>query len=196
VTKAALRKIYKEKRKKISWKDKECWTDLILVNFQKLDLPFINCVHTYLAIKDQNEVETGNITRYLSFKNLGLKIVVPKINLNEGEMKHYIFNDAVEMASGLFGIIEPVKGEKVSADEIDLVITPLLAFDKRGYRVGYGKGFYDKFLSDCNEEVIKIGLSFFEPEAQIDDINQYDIPLNYCVTPQRVFDFTGIRESF
>jgi 5-formyltetrahydrofolate cyclo-ligase len=65
----------------------------------------------------------------------------------------------------------------------------LLAFDTRGYRVGYGKGYYDRFLTECRPDVIKVGLSFFEPEKQIDDINRFDIPLNYCVTPQQVFQF-------
>ena len=189
MTKATLRKIYKEKRKQISFKDKERWTDLILINFQKLDLPFINCVHTYLAIEDQNEVETETICRYLTFKNPGIKIVVPKINLNTGEMKHYIFNEALEMAPNSFGIIEPVNGEKISADKIDLVITPLLAFDKRGCRVGYGKGFYDKFFQQCNSNVIKVGLSFFDAEEIIDDTNAYDIPLHYCITPHSLHTF-------
>lgn len=189
MTKAVLRKIYKEKRKEISTKDIEIWTDLILINFQKLDLPFINCVHTYLAIQNQNEVETENITRYLAFKNPGLKIVVPKINLDKAEMQHYIFNDDVEMASNSFGIIEPVRSEKVCADEIDMVITPLLAFDNAGNRVGYGKGFYDKFFEKCNNNVIRVGLSFFNAEEIIDDINQYDIPLHYCITPHTVYTF-------
>lgn len=189
MTKAALRKIYKERRKEISWKDKERWTDLILINFQKLDLPFINCVHTYLAIEDQNEVETENITRYLTFKNPGLKTVVPKINLDAAEMKHYIFNDDVEVALNSFGIVEPVKGEKVDPDKIELVLTPLLAFDKRGYRVGYGKGFYDKFFPQCKQDVIRIGLSFFDPEESIDDINPYDITLHYCITPSNIYKF-------
>ena len=189
MTKAALRKIYKEKRKQISWKDKERWTDLILINFQKLDLPFIDCVHTYLAIEDQNEIETENITRYLTFKNPGLKIVVPKINLDAGEMRHYIFNDDVEMKPNDFGIIEPVKGEKVPAGEIDLVLTPLLAFDERGYRVGYGKGFYDKFFKQCKSSVIRVGLSFFDAEEDIDNVNPHDVPLHYCITPDKVYTF-------
>jgi 5-formyltetrahydrofolate cyclo-ligase len=189
VTKAALRKKYKEKRKDISWKDKERWTDIILINFQKLNLPFINCVHTYLAIEEQNEVDTGNITRYLTFQNPGIKIVVPKINLDAGEMKHYIFNDDVEMVPNSFGIIEPAKGEKIDPAEINIVLTPLLAFDKKGYRVGYGKGFYDKFFEQCNSDVIRIGLSFFEAEETIDNINEHDIPLHYCITPNNVYTF-------
>ena len=189
MTKAALRKIYKEKRKQVSHKDIERWTDLVLINFQKLELPFINCVHTYLAIEDQNEIETGNIIRYLKFKNPGLKTVVPKINLDAGEMLHYIFNDDVEMVPNAFGIIEPVKGEKVDPGEIDLVLTPLLAFDKRGYRVGYGKGFYDKFFKQCTKDAIRVGLSFFEPEEMIDDVNPFDVPLQYCITPRQVYTF-------
>lgn len=189
MTKTEIRKIYKEKRKQISWKEKEQWTDLLLINYQKIDLPFINCVHTYLAIEDQNEVDTENITRYLSFKNPGLKIAVPKINLDAGEMRHYIFNDDVEMKTNSFGIIEPVSGKKVFADEIDVVLTPLLAFDKKGYRVGYGKGFYDKFFMQCRTDVIKVGVSFFDAVNAIDNINEFDIPLNYCITPQRVYAF-------
>ena len=70
-----------------------------------------------------------------------------------------------------------------------MVLTPLLAFDKKGNRVGFGKGYYDKFFSQCRSDVIKIGLSFFEAEDLIDDINSYDIPLNFCVTPQTVYRF-------
>lgn len=189
MTKAALRKIYKEKRKDISVQDNERWTDLILINFQKVDLPFINCVHTYLPIVNQNEVDTENIIRYLKFKNPGIRIVVPKINLKEGEMIHYNFNEDVEMAVNSFGILEPVKGEKIMADEIDLVLAPLLAFDKGGNRVGYGKGFYDKFFSQCNDNMIRVGLSFFEAEEMIDDITPFDMPLHYCITPQSVYKF-------
>lgn len=189
MTKAELRKSYKEKRKQITWKDKERWTDLILINFQKLDLPFINCVHTYLAIENYNEVDTENVTGYLKFINPGIKIVVPKINLDAGEMKHYILDDNSEMAQNSFGIIEPINGEKVNANEIDIVITPLLAFDKYGYRVGYGKGFYDKFFKQCKEDVMKIGLGFFEAEESIDDINVNDVALDYCITPKNIYTF-------
>ncbi|MDQ6904138.1 MAG: 5-formyltetrahydrofolate cyclo-ligase [Bacteroidota bacterium] len=196
MTKAAIRNIYKEKRKQLSIAEVVKLTDLILINFQKINLPFISFAHTYIASEKLGEIDTLAITRYLEFKNPGLKILVPRIDRLSGSMHHLHYNDEVEFEDNAFGIPEPTGGEKFSADIIDLVLIPLLAFDKQGNRVGYGKGFYDKFLSECNEEAIKIGLSFFEPEAQIDDINQYDIPLNYCVTPQHVFDFTGARQSF
>jgi 5-formyltetrahydrofolate cyclo-ligase len=70
-----------------------------------------------------------------------------------------------------------------------VVFVPLLAFDEVGNRVGYGKGFYDKFLGNCKKEVIKIGLSFYEAEPEIIDIYTNDIRLNYCITPQNIYKF-------
>ena len=66
---------------------------------------------------------------------------------------------------------------------------PLLAFDKKGNRVGYGKGFYDQFLSKCHPETIKIGVSFFESETLFSDTLSTDIQLDYCVTPTKVYNF-------
>lgn len=190
MTKAELRKAYKEKRNRLSAQEVEKFTDLILIHFQQIRLPFIAYLHTYIASEKLGEADTSALTRYLQFKNPGLKILVPRIDIASGNMQHLHFHDEVELIHNAFGIAEPAAGETFEPNEIDLVLVPLLAFDKRGYRVGYGKGYYDKFLSQCRDDVIKIGLSFFEPEEQIDDINQFDISLNYCVTPQRVFKFT------
>ncbi len=189
MTKTELRNIYKEKRKQLSTKDIEMMTDLILINFQKIELPFLSCVHTYIASQKLGEVETAHLIKFLQFKNPGLKISVPKIDVPTGDMHHFHFEDNIELVDNLFGITEPTGGTKISADEIDLVLVPLLAFDKRGYRVGYGKGYYDKFFAECRKDVLKIGLSFFDAEEPIGDINQFDISLNYCVTPQRIYDF-------
>lgn len=66
---------------------------------------------------------------------------------------------------------------------------PLLAYDKQGNRVGYGKGFYDKFLSQCKPNVVKIGLSFFEPEDLIEDIFENDVKLDVCITTLEIYNF-------
>lgn len=187
MTKANLRSIYKEKRRLISYTEKAKFTDLLLINFQKIDLPFISCVHTYLAKDD--EADTQHITGYLKFCNPGLLVCAPKINTITGQIENFIYKEDTDTALNKFGIEEPVSDEKIDISDIDVVLTPLLVFDKKGNRVGFGKGFYDRFLSQCKSDVIKIGLSFFEAEEIIEDTNQFDIPLNYCVTPTQVYSF-------
>jgi 5-formyltetrahydrofolate cyclo-ligase len=190
MTKQDLRNIFKEKRKALSIHDIEKMNDLILINFQKLDLPFINCVHTYVASLKLGEPDTAVIIRYLQFKNPLVKIVIPKIDIHSESMVHYHFDEEMEMVSNAFGIDEPKEGNLISENEIDLVLIPLLAFDKRGFRVGFGKGYYDKFLARCKPDVIKTGLSFFDPVDEIKDISGFDIPLNFCITPKEIFSFS------
>ncbi|MDQ2720741.1 MAG: 5-formyltetrahydrofolate cyclo-ligase [Bacteroidota bacterium] len=189
MTKKELRNIYKEKRKEISLEKIEKYNDLILINFQKINLGDVKCVHTYLASLKLREADTAKIIRYLKFKNPGIKVTVPKIDIRSGKMHHHVFDDTMEIINNDYGIDEPVSEIKITETEIDLVIVPLLAFDKSGFRVGYGKGYYDKFLSQCREDVIKIGVSFFEPVDEIEDINQFDLTLNYCATPEQLFAF-------
>ena len=189
MTKSELRKIYKEKRRMLTPQQVEKFNDLILINFQKIELPFVSCIHTYLASEKLGEAETLTIMRFLEFKNPELIVLIPKIDITTGNMQHFHFHDETELMHNVFGISEPASGTTFEASDIDLVLVPLLAFDEQGFRVGYGKGFYDKFLSTCREDVIKIGLSFFDAVREIEDINQYDIPLDYCVTPQHVYEF-------
>ena len=74
-------------------------------------------------------------------------------------------------------------------NKIEVVFVPLLGYDLKGNRVGYGKGFYDRFLSECKPETLKIGLSFFEPEELITDVFVEDVKLDYCVTPKETYQF-------
>ena len=88
-----------------------------------------------------------------------------------------------------FGIEEPVQAALINPAELDAVLVPLLISDTQGFRVGYGKGYYDRFLYNCRRDVLKIGFSYFEPVDQIDDIHQFDIPLSICVTPNKIYEF-------
>lgn len=189
MTKKQLRILYKEKRKELSLPAIEKFNDLILINFQKIELPPVRCVHIYLASLRLREVNTAMVIRYLEFKNPGLKVAVPRINERTGNMQHFHLSEGVELIHNGYGIDEPKNAKEILINEIDLVLIPLLAFDKNGYRVGYGKGYYDKFLSAVRPGVIKIGLSFFDAIDGIEDIDSYDIPLNYCVTPHRLYNF-------
>jgi 5-formyltetrahydrofolate cyclo-ligase len=104
-------------------------------------------------------------------------------------MQHYIYDDETVLQPNRYDIMEPAGGKVVAEDQIDVVIVPLLSFDEKGNRVGYGKGFYDRFLSRCREDVIKIGLSFFDAGKRIDDTDEFDIPLTYCITPGKIYEF-------
>ena len=104
-------------------------------------------------------------------------------------MTHFLLTENTRFIKNDYGIPEPVNGLEVPVSKIDVVFVPLLAYDKKGNRVGYGKGFYDRFLKKCRPDVIKIGLSFFEPEEQIEDISLDDVKLDFCVTPYGVYGF-------
>lgn len=143
--------------------------------------------HLFLTIEEQKEIETEYILNVLQGKDK--EIVVSKSDFHSIEMIHYLLTDNTKLKKNEYNIPEPIDGIEVPVSKIDVVFVPLIAFDVKGNRVGYGKGFYDKFLSKCNPETIKIGLSFFEAEDEIVDITSNDITLNYCITPEKVYTF-------
>src|SRR5690606_39308488 len=106
-------------------------------------------------------------------------------------MRHFIWDAATILTLNHWGIPEPESGTAIQPQAIDVVFVPLLVFDTQGNRVGYGKGFYDRFLSECRPTVMKIGLSLFGPIAAIADTDNYDIRLDTCVTPERIWRFTA-----
>ena len=99
------------------------------------------------------------------------------------------YNSSSELIQNSLGIEEPSGGTVLAPEVVDVVLVPLLAFDPKGYRVGYGKGYYDRYLFRCRPDVLKIGFSFFEPVDSIDDISLFDVPLNYSITPMRLYEF-------
>jgi 5-formyltetrahydrofolate cyclo-ligase len=189
MTKKEARKIYKEKRSGLTVGEMNRFDDLILIHFQQLALPAIFYVHTYLAITEKKEIETDHLLHYLEFRHPELKIVIPRMDPSTNELMAVEYNDDVEVLKNDWGIPEPVNGNLIAENLIDLVFVPLLAFDLDGYRVGYGKGYYDKFLAKCRPDVLKVGFSYFEAIERISDREHFDIPLTYCITPQRIYEF-------
>jgi 5-formyltetrahydrofolate cyclo-ligase len=143
--------------------------------------------HIFLPIIEQKEVDTEVILHMLAGKDK--EIIVSKSDFESRKMTHYLLTDATKIKKNDYNIPEPIDGIEIPTSKIEVVFVPLLAFDKKGNRVGYGKGFYDRFLSECNPETIKIGLSFFDAEELISDVNDDDIRLNSCITPNTVFSF-------
>ncbi len=187
--KKEARKIYKEKRLALSEKERMKLDDLMLIQFQSAEIPFIESLLTYWPIEENNEPDTHLFTEFLKFRNPEMKVCYPVSDFNTGTMQPAITGiDTPFIKTGL-NIFEPQSKDFLPAADIDMVFVPLLAFDNNGFRVGYGKGFYDKWLAGCLPGCIKVGFSYFEPIYGIDGLHEFDLPLNLCITPQNVYVF-------
>ncbi len=187
--KKELRKIYKEKRAALSAKEKEEMS-LAIAN-QLITMPIwdLTYYHIFLPIENHNEIDTEFILHLLSGRDK--EIVISRSNFEDCSMTHFLLTDNTKIKKNEFNIPEPVDGIEVPVTKIDVIFVPLLAFDKAGHRVGYGKGFYDTFLGACRENTIKIGLSFFEAVDSIQGLYDTDVMLDFCVTPNMIYDFSS-----
>ncbi len=184
--KSEARKIHKELRTLSTEENREDWSIAIGNNLLKLPIWEKIYYHLFLPIEAQREVDTEHILHILFAKSK--EIVLSKSNFENHSMQHILLTENTRILKNEYGIPEPVEGIEVPTSKLEVVFIPLLAFDEEGNRVGYGKGFYDRFLKETN--AIKIGLSFFEATAPIEDIYQEDIGLDYCVTPKKTYNFT------
>ncbi len=189
MTKKELRVKYKAKRLALSEKDRNKLDDLLLIQFQKLSFENISTLFSYMPMPHTAEPGTHLFTRYLEHLIPGLQTAFPKTDFTNNSMKAIALDEDTGFAINEFQITEPEGDNIVSPEEIDLVFVPMLTCDKNGYRVGYGKGFYDRYLAQCREDIIAIGFSYFEPEEQIADVNEFDVPITYCVTPHVIYEF-------
>lgn len=187
MTKSESRKVYLSLRKQFSKEEISSFSELIsqqlLSNFQ-----FSNStISIFLPIEGKNEVNLYGFIDEL--KKLPAKIVVPKADFDSLEMSHFVYTDASQLEISAYGIPEPIFGEQVTENTIDFVIVPLVIFDQKGYRTGYGKGFYDRFLAKCSPSTLFIGVSFFEPIEMLSDVHSNDIRLHFCITPKTIYKF-------
>ena len=187
MNKSELRLKYKALRQQFSSQEIEDKSLAIANNLLKLDIWKKTYYHLFLTIEEQKEVDTEFILQILAGKDK--EIVISKSNFTSLKMTHFLLTDNTKIKKNKFNVPEPIDGLEVPASKIDVVFVPLLAFDTKGNRIGYGKGFYDKFLSECKPEMIKIGLSFFEAEEKIEASFVNDIPINICVTPEKTYYF-------
>jgi 5-formyltetrahydrofolate cyclo-ligase len=187
--KSNLRKIYREKRSLLTVKERNKLDDLLLIQFQKLSLDDVQVLLTYSPSEQMAEPNTFLFSNYLSHMIPGLEICYPVTDFDTLEMQARQVNDHTAFHLTEFGIEEPSDGAEIDPQQIDLVFVPMLICDSKGYRVGFGKGFYDRFLPKCRPGVLKLGFSYFEPVDSIDDTHQFDIPLDFCITPERVIEF-------
>lgn len=185
--KAELRKKYLKKRATLS-SDEIDSLSLEIAN-QSLQLPIWNYsnFHVFLSITEKGEINTEYLLHILQGKDKN--IIVPKTDFKSQSLSHFLLTDNTKIKKNKWGIPEPEDGIPFPEDKIEVVFIPLLAFDKIGNRIGYGKGFYDRFLCKCRPETVKIGLSLFEAVEGHIETHTFDVPLNYCITPTNIYRF-------
>lgn len=187
--KADLRKLFISKRETLDSSQIESYSKKIkTLFFENFNLTH-KSIHVFMPINHQKEVNTHFILDSI-FDQETSKIVTSKSDFTDNSLTHYKIDSTTKFEIDKYKIPYPTNATEVDVKEINIVLVPLLCFDKKGHRVGYGKGFYDRFLNRCNSNTITIGLSFFDPlDELISDINSFDKPLNYCITPKTIHHF-------
>lgn len=192
--KATLRQQFLSRRLNIARSSYWILTDEIINQVKLIDWNEFKVVHVFLPIRKHNEVDTFSILNYFKYEHQNLQIVIPRTDFKNTGMQNILYDHKYTiLGRNKYDIPEPIHGKIISVDKVDIVFIPLLACDLKGNRVGYGKGFYDRFLSQCRPDVKKIGLSFFDPVDEISDVNGFDVPLDMCITPGKTWVFTSVR---
>lgn len=185
--KSDIRKKFKNKRGALSYEERKNQSkqiaELVATNFNIKD----KVVSIFLPIERLNEVNTTYLIGYLDQANS--TVCTPVSDFNSLELRHVIHNEQTVLRNNDWGIPEPTNGEEIQSELLNIVFVPLLITNREGYRVGYGKGFYDRFLSECEENTIFVGLNYFEDLVKIDDVNKDDVPIHFLVTPNKVIEF-------
>ena len=148
--------------------------------------PELSHYHLFFPIAKQREINTFPIKDFLDSK--GASVYTSRVSQHAVVMETLKLNPDTRFELDSWGIPLPLDFELVDSSGIQAVFIPLLAFDKSGNRIGFGKGYYDSFLSQLPPFVLKVGLSVFPPENHIPS-ESHDIPLDYCITPENILIF-------
>jgi 5-formyltetrahydrofolate cyclo-ligase len=182
ISKTILREKLKEQREALSKKDCRERSALILDNLVSMPKFFsADVVHTYISSK-KNEVDTHEVIRMLLKQKK--RVVVPIADKATKQMKHSELFSLSELVGGAYGILEPRMYRPVPVSDIQVIIVPALAVDRRGNRLGFGAGFYDRFLHDVQLPVISLVYDFqIVPEVPQEST---DVPVSFIVTENEI----------
>jgi 5-formyltetrahydrofolate cyclo-ligase len=196
VAKRELRSIYLKERRALTKSAQAEMNNLLCkIFFETFSLSVVKTLHCYLPLERAQEPDTRLLIREMQLHYPHVSIVLPRIKTDTFGLESVEYAGPDLLKDNAYGIPEPIGNEVIDTKEIDMVIVPLLVFDEQGNRVGYGKGYYDHFLAECNATCLKVGVSFFDPVARISDISSHDIPLTHGVTPTRVYTFRQVAPA-
>jgi 5-formyltetrahydrofolate cyclo-ligase len=187
MTKEEIRKQYQQKRMGLSQIEIDSISQII--SDTALDsFDFTNkTVSLFLPINRKNELNTYFLLDKLQEKKA--TIGLPVTQSEEYTLLHIAYESNEQIHENNLGIPEPTKGEMIEPISFDYIFVPFLAIDKVGHRIGYGKGYYDRFLIHCKKECVFIGLHLFDELLHTTVPNEKDIPLHYCITPSKLIKF-------
>jgi 5-formyltetrahydrofolate cyclo-ligase len=186
--KESIRTAFKEKRRGLSKEEIRLLSGKISDNLLRYleEHAAIKHIHLFLPIDRLHEVDTFPL--YYTLQKKGYKLYTSTVNKEDDNLDTLEISNVPHFESDPWGIPVPVNVRLVDPDKIQMVLIPLLAYDRRGFRLGYGKGYYDKYLANLKRDVLKLGLSFFGPVDFIPE-ESHDVPLDYCITPEGVLKF-------
>ncbi len=190
MTKEKLREIYLNKRKALPESEYTRLNTQLYSNFfDGVDLSAIKVLHVFLPLEKNKEPDTWAIIETIQKENPGIQISIPRANTETERLENFFFEGNDQLQPNKWGIPEPLDGISTESKSIDMVLVPMLILDTKGNRIGYGKGYYDKFLAECRPDCKRVGISLFEPENLTVELDELDVPLHCCVTPSKVYTF-------
>ena len=185
--KSAARKLLLDQRNALT--NSEClkMDDLLLIQFQRMDWSSIQCIGSFFPSEAHNEPNSLLLIKYLKAIVPGLVVAYPRVAEQSSSMQFYVETDQLEI--NRFGIHEPFPIQLVSPEQMDAMLVPLVGFDLVGQRIGFGKGYYDRYFENYPLQRPRIGISYFEPVSKIEDTHEFDVPLTHCITPSNSYEF-------
>jgi 5-formyltetrahydrofolate cyclo-ligase len=180
--KQQLRKEQLRIRDELSKTDRRTISDKICQNLIQLpQFQQAKSILFYMAIR--SEVDMQIALEYAL--NHGKKVVLPRTDPVKHFIELYSVESVSELEKGAYGILEPQinMSNKIKINQLQIVIVPGVAFDLKGYRLGYGGGYYDRFLANCPFHILRIGVAFLEQVVTTVFPEEYDQPMHLVITP-------------
>lgn len=187
--KEQLRRLFKQRRLELSDEQVKQLDGQVLAGLQELDYTRISFLHVYLAIRRFKEFDLKDFIVWIRETHPLVRIVVSQTDFDTGMLRHFVMDEHTIIVENRWGIPEPANEHElieISPEQLDAVLVPLLAYDRYGNRLGYGKGFYDRFLRECRDDILKIGISYFDPLDEPIPADEWDMPLDKVVCPNGI----------
>lgn len=184
-SKEALRDRLRRRRSRISESDYSAYSSKIMATLrQQREYRSAHVIHCYVSMNDRREVDTHSLIKAMIGE--GREVVVPVTHSEDRTLSHFALSSFDELAPSKWGVLEP--GAKVdnkrTPPDLELVVVPMVGGDEQGHRIGYGGGFYDRFLN--NVQCPAIGLCFEQNMVPSLPTGDHDVPLDKIITEQRV----------